>query len=201
MESGWRIIGQGCPGCLENCCFVEKLLKCCKAHIGRAASHSRRSERLDLWRKPLRRGCKLKAMPPGSSALLLEQLAIVYSLPHWHSKCILTVLSHNQQVAIFMHVQVEGKLFMGEWTWEKWAASSKGEKKKKILRGELSSFCRPLNPPHHSNVRVYYSAFPAGEMLPLRGCRRLPGHCDAFETRLPFRMRLKSYFSNASQIK
>lgn len=116
MESGWRIIGQGCPGCLENCCFVEKLLKCCKAHIGRAASHSRRSERLDLWRKPLRRGCELKAMPPGSSALLLEQLAIVYSLPHWHSKCILTVLSHNQQVAIFMHVQVEGKLFMGEWT-------------------------------------------------------------------------------------
>lgn len=73
----------------------------------------------------IKRACRLKAMSPGSSALLLEQWAIVYSLPHWHSKCILTVLSHNQQVAIFMHVKVEGKLFMGDWTWGKRTASSK----------------------------------------------------------------------------
>ena len=73
----------------------------------------------------IKRACGLKAMSPGSSALLLEQWAIVYSSPHWHSKCILTVLSHNQQVAIFMHVKVEGKLFMGDWTWGKRTASSK----------------------------------------------------------------------------
>lgn len=97
---------------------IVALLKIIKTFLctPRAASHSQLSERLDSWRKPLREPVNSKAMSPGSSALLLEQLAIVYSLPHWHSKCILTVLSHNQQVAIFMHVKVEGKLFMGDWT-------------------------------------------------------------------------------------
>lgn len=97
-------------------------------------------------------------MPPGSSALLLEQRAIVYSLPHWHSKCSLTVRSHNQQVAIFMHVQVEGKLFMGDWTREKRAASRKGGKKKKKKQFCAESF--PLSIGHWiCQITATYNTF------------------------------------------
>lgn len=128
-------------------------------------------------------------MSPGSSALLLEQLAIVYSLPHWHSKCIPTVLSHNQQVAIFMHVKAEGKLFMGDWTWEKWAASSKTG-----LRWEHSFFYRLLNRPDHGNIRVYYSAFHWEKRCPARQ-PSAPRTLWCIWDMLPFRIRLKSYFS------
>lgn len=75
--------------------------------------------------KSIKRAHRLKATSPDSPGLLQEQRSIVYSSAHWHSTCILIVLSHNQQVAIFMHVKVEGTLFMGDWTRGKRTASSK----------------------------------------------------------------------------
>lgn len=96
---------------------ITTLLKLGKCSVQiKTASYSQLTEKLGLWQKPLREPADSKQRLPGSFALLLEQRGIVYSSPHWHSKCTLTVFSHNQQVAIFMHVKVEGKLFMEDWT-------------------------------------------------------------------------------------
>lgn len=119
-SSVWRLI-RGKKSSKDVQCSWEiasSLLKLAKCSVQiTTASHSQLTERLGLWqKKPLRELADSKQRLPGSFALLLEQRGIVYSSPHWHSKCTLTVFSHNQQVAIFMHVKVEGKLFMEDWT-------------------------------------------------------------------------------------
>lgn len=123
LEDNQRELAKVVHGALGNVALLE-IIKVFHLGSKQPPIHSW-LKGLICGKKPLTEPVNSKQCLLAALALLQEQRGIVYSLPHWHSKCILTVLSHNQQVAIFMHARAEGKLFMGDWTWGKKMASSK----------------------------------------------------------------------------
>lgn len=173
MPSGWRIIGGNRPRLSRvpwKLCLCWKIIEIFQGAL-RAASHSRRSERLDLRRKPLKGGaanskqCLMAALHCSWSS---EPLFIHCHIGIQSASSLFSLITNKLQFLCMCRLKANYLWETGPEKSERPLARKKkmkGEERKKGVggsRGELSSFYRPLNLPDHSNVCVYYSAFPAG---------------------------------------